>query len=75
MLLLAYDGDLLINYISWINYRVLLHLNHNNPAVRKYIMQVEEYLLHYSIDGWHLDTPDCVKLVYIDDQYIEIVRM
>lgn len=57
----AYDGNLPANYLSWIDYRALPQFNHNNPAVREYIMQVGEHWLHYGIDGWRLDVADCVK--------------
>ncbi|WP_107666654.1 glycoside hydrolase family 13 protein [Cyanothece sp. BG0011] len=56
----AYDGSLPANYVSWIDYRALPQFNHDNPAVREYIMQVGEYWLKQGIDGWRLDVPDCV---------------
>ncbi|MEA5510598.1 glycoside hydrolase family 13 protein [Crocosphaera sp. UHCC 0190] len=57
----AYDGSLPANYVSWIDYRALPQFNHDNPAVREYIMQVGEYWLKQGIDGWRLDVPDCIK--------------
>ena len=53
----AYDGSLPANYASWVNNRALPQFNHENPAVREYIMRVAEYWLHQGIDGWRLDVP------------------
>ncbi|MBF2078400.1 MAG: glycoside hydrolase family 13 protein [Synechococcales cyanobacterium T60_A2020_003] len=53
----AYDGSLPANYASWVNNRALPTFNHDNPAVREYIMQIAEYWLHQGIDGWRLDVP------------------
>ena len=57
----AYDGNLPANYVSWVNYRALPEFNHDNPAVREYIMQVGEYWLRYGIDGWRLDVAYCIQ--------------
>ncbi|ACK65982.1 alpha amylase catalytic region [Rippkaea orientalis PCC 8801] len=57
----AYDGNLPANYVSWVNYRALPEFNHDNPAVREYIMKVAEYWLHQGIDGWRLDVAACIK--------------
>ncbi|XTZ11316.1 MAG: alpha-amylase family glycosyl hydrolase [cyanobacterium endosymbiont of Rhopalodia yunnanensis] len=43
------------------NYRALPQFNHNNPAVREWIIQAREYWLHYEIDGWRLNVLDSVK--------------
>ncbi|AFY70680.1 pullulanase, isoamylase [Thalassoporum mexicanum PCC 7367] len=58
----AYDGSLPANYLSWVNNRALPKFNHQNPAVREYIMQVAEYWLGQGIDGWRLDVPDCIEV-------------
>jgi glycosidase len=55
--LAAYDGALPANYISWANNRALPEFNHENPAVREYIMRVGEYWVRQGIDGWRLDVP------------------
>ena len=57
----AYDGSLPANYASWVNNRALPQFNHDNPAVREYIMQIGEYWIHQGIDGWRLDVPFEVK--------------
>ncbi len=53
----AYDGKLPANYISWVDNRALPQFNHDNPAVREYIMRVGEYWIRQGIDGWRLDVP------------------
>jgi glycosidase len=50
------------NYACWEGHRSLPQLNHNNPAVREYIMQVAEYWIQQGIDGWRLDVPDCIQV-------------
>ncbi|WP_204139852.1 glycoside hydrolase family 13 protein [Halomicronema sp. CCY15110] len=57
----AYDGNQPANYVSWVNNRALPQFNHDNPAVREYIMQIGEYWIHQGIDGWRLDVPFEVK--------------
>ncbi|RZM81728.1 glycoside hydrolase family 13 protein [Leptolyngbya iicbica] len=57
----AYDGRLPANYVSWVNNRALPQFNHDNPAVREYIMQIGEYWIRQGIDGWRLDVPFEVK--------------
>lgn len=58
----AYDGSSPANYVSWVDNRALPQLNHENPQVREYIMQVAEYWLQQGIDGWRLDVPDQIKV-------------
>jgi len=53
----AYDGSLPANYVGWIGNRALPEFNHDNPAVREYIMRVGEYWIRAGIDGWRLDVP------------------
>lgn len=57
----AYDGALPANYKSWVNNRALPQFNHDNPAVREYIMRIGEYWIRQGIDGWRLDVPFEVK--------------
>jgi cyclomaltodextrinase / maltogenic alpha-amylase / neopullulanase len=57
----AYDGDRPANYKGWFDNRALPELNHANPAVREYIMQVAEYWMRVGIDGWRLDVPFCIN--------------
>jgi cyclomaltodextrinase len=57
----AYDGNYPANYVSWVNNRALPQFNHDNPAVREYIMQIGEYWIRQGIDGWRLDVPFEVK--------------
>ncbi|MGL5082503.1 MAG: glycoside hydrolase family 13 protein [Microcoleaceae cyanobacterium] len=57
----AYDGDKPANYGSWANNRALPEFNHDNPAVREYIMKIAEYWVQFGIDGWRLDVPFEIK--------------
>jgi cyclomaltodextrinase len=52
-----YDGSQPANYVAWANNRSLPQFNHDNPQVRKYIMQIGEYWIEKGIDGWRLDVP------------------
>lgn len=51
----AYDGSLPSNYVGWVGNRALPEFNHDNPAVREYIMRIGEYWVRQGIDGWRLD--------------------
>ena len=53
-------GDRPANYRTWVGHRSLPELNHDNPAVREYIMEVGEYWIGRGVDGWRLDVPNCV---------------
>ena len=53
----AYDGALPANYTGWVGNRALPEFNHDNPAVREYIMRIGEYWIRQGIDGWRLDVP------------------
>lgn len=57
----AYDGALPANYKSWVDNRALPQFNHDNPAVKDYIMAVGEHWMRTGIDGWRLDVPFEVK--------------
>jgi len=57
----AYDGSLPANYIGWVGNRALPEFNHDNPAVREYIMRIGEYWIRQGVDGWRLDVPYEVK--------------
>ncbi|MBE9137602.1 DUF3459 domain-containing protein [Nodosilinea sp. LEGE 07088] len=57
----AYDGALPANYQGWVDNRALPSFNHDNPAVREYIMRIGEYWIRQGIDGWRLDVPYEVK--------------
>ena len=70
----AYDGSRPANYVSWIDYRALPQFNHDNPAVREYIMQVGEYWLQQGIDGWRLDVPNCVEAEGFWEEFRERVK-
>ncbi len=56
----AYDGSKPANYEGWADNRALPKFNHDNPAVREYIMNIAEYWIRFGIDGWRLDVPFCV---------------
>jgi cyclomaltodextrinase len=55
--LYAYDRNHRANYACWYDNPALPQFNHNNPAVREYIMRIAEYWLGAGIDGWRLDVP------------------
>jgi len=59
--LAPYTGDSPANYEGWAGIRSLPVFNHDNPDVRKYIMEIAEYWLKFGIDGWRLDVPCEVK--------------
>lgn len=56
-----YTGEFPANYEGWAGNRALPVFNHDNPAVREYIMEIAEYWIEFGIDGWRLDVPFEVK--------------
>lgn len=54
----AYTADSPANYLAWWGLKELPKLNTDNPAVRKYIMDVARYWIDLGIDGWRLDVPN-----------------
>ncbi|MCU0552931.1 MAG: glycoside hydrolase family 13 protein [Leptolyngbya sp. Prado105] len=56
-----YTGEFPANYEGWAGNRALPVFNHDNPAVREYIMEIAEYWLEFGIDGWRLDVPFEIK--------------
>jgi cyclomaltodextrinase / maltogenic alpha-amylase / neopullulanase len=59
--LAPYDGDRPANYEGWVGNRALPVFNHDNPAVKEYILEIAEYWLKFGIDGWRLDVPFEIK--------------
>lgn len=55
----AYDenGKQKANYSCWSDNRALPKLNLDNPALRKYLIDVVRYWTDMGIDGWRLDAP------------------
>lgn len=72
--LAPYDGDRPANYESWVNYRALPQFNHDNPAVREYLMGVGEYWIAQGIDGWRLDVPFCITAAGFWQEFRDRVR-
>ncbi len=46
------------NYDAWWGLPGLPKLNHDNPAVRAYLLNVARYWIEFGIDGWRLDVPE-----------------
>lgn len=68
----AYEGK--ANYECWWNLPALPTLNHANPQVRKYIMDVARYWLDQGIDGWRLDVPFEVKEPGFWEEFRDVVK-
>ncbi len=49
------------NYEAWWGLPELPKLNHRNPAVRSYLLNVARYWLEFGIDGWRLDVPEEIE--------------
>jgi cyclomaltodextrinase / maltogenic alpha-amylase / neopullulanase len=55
----AYEGK--PGYDCWWNIPALPTLNHSNPQVRDYIMDIARFWVDFGIDGWRLDVPFEIK--------------
>ncbi|MBF0441823.1 MAG: glycoside hydrolase family 13 protein [Oligoflexales bacterium] len=56
-----YDHEKPANYECWEDMPALPQFNHENPAVREYLISVGEHWVNKGIDGWRLDVPNCIK--------------
>jgi cyclomaltodextrinase / maltogenic alpha-amylase / neopullulanase len=55
-----YDDEKPANYECWHNIRALPQLNHENQAVREYLLRVIEYWTIRGVDGWRFDSPTSI---------------
>lgn len=62
------------NYACWADIPALPQLNHDNPEVREYLYRVAEHWTAKGIDGWRLDTPDCVPTPGFWEEFRSRVR-
>ncbi len=53
-----YEGRYPANYRTWWDFRELPKFNTDNPAVRKYLLDVARYWIEQGADGWRLDVPN-----------------
>ncbi|ABX05711.1 MAG TPA: glycoside hydrolase family 13 protein [Herpetosiphon sp.] len=53
-----YESRYAANYRTWWDFRELPKFNTDNPAVRKYLLDVARYWIELGIDGWRLDVPN-----------------
>lgn len=54
----AYSPGDAKDYEAWWKFKSLPKFNTDNPAVRKYILDVARYWIHLGADGWRLDVPN-----------------
>lgn len=54
----AYSPGDATTYLGWWKYKSLPKFNTNEPAVRKYILDVARYWIEQGFDGWRLDVPN-----------------
>lgn len=57
------------NYVCWENQRDLPQFNHNNPAVREYLMRVGEYWIREGVDGWRIDAPHYIRVATFWEEF------
>lgn len=61
----AYNEYEPANYATWWNIRALPKFNVQNPATRKYLLEVGRYWVEeMGIDGWRLDVPNEVEISF-----------
>jgi cyclomaltodextrinase / maltogenic alpha-amylase / neopullulanase len=54
----AYEPGKARNYSAWWGFKSLPKFNTNNPAVRRYLLNVSRYWIEQGADGWRLDVPN-----------------
>lgn len=61
----AYSDGPARDYAAWWGFKSLPKFNTQNPAVRRYILDVARYWIEQGADGWRLDVPNEID----DDQF------
>lgn len=61
----AYSAGITEDYLAWWGIASLPKFNTDNPAVRKYLLDVSRYWLEQGADGWRLDVPNEID----DDEF------
>jgi len=61
----AYSRGKATRYEAWWGFKSLPKFNTNNPAVRRYLLEVARYWIEEGIDGWRLDVPNEID----DDEF------
>jgi cyclomaltodextrinase / maltogenic alpha-amylase / neopullulanase len=56
-----YDLSRPANYGCWSGNRSMPELDHANPAVQRYILDVVTYWLERGVDGWRFDAPERLR--------------
>ena len=54
----AYSWGGATDYLGWWGMKSLPKFNTNNPATRKYLLNVARYWIEQGADGWRLDVPN-----------------
>ena len=54
----AYQPGKARQYSTWWGYKSMPKFNTDNPAVRRYILDVARYWIEQGADGWRLDVPN-----------------
>jgi len=61
----AYSRGDARDYLAWWNIKSLPKFNTDNPAVRRYLLDVARYWIELGVDGWRLDVPNEID----DDEF------
>lgn len=62
------------DYVAWWKYKSLPKFNTDNPAVRRYLLDVARYWIDFGIDGWRLDVPNEIDDDSFWDEFRRIVK-
>jgi glycosidase len=54
----AYSPGPAEDYLAWWGFKSLPKFNTDNPAVRRYLLEVGRYWIEQGADGWRLDVPN-----------------
>ena len=62
------------HYLAWWGHKGLPKFNTNNPAVRRYLLNVARYWIEQGIDGWRLDVPNEIDDDNFWAEFREVVK-
>lgn len=70
----AYSPGDATTYSGWWKYKSLPKFNTDEPAVRKYLLDVARYWMEQGFDGWRLDVPNEIDDDVFWDDFRKVVK-
>jgi glycosidase len=70
----AYSPTIAEDYSAWWGFKSLPKFNTDNPAVRRYLLDVARYWIEQGADGWRLDVPNEINDDHFWADFRQVVK-